>query len=86
MASNTAKTLYWLEAQRFDELGGWVNDAQFVDLMGAPYLLANGIGEPVTDAITTLDVEQDGRYRLWVRTKDWAPEHHPGRFQVCLNG
>ena len=76
----------WLEAERFDDLGGWVNDPQFIDQMGSPYLLANGRGEPLADAIASRAVARPGRYRLWARTKDWLPEHHPGRFRVVLNG
>jgi len=29
---------------------------------------------------------ETGVYRLWVRTKDWVPSHHPGRFQVIVDG
>ncbi len=81
-----AAHVIWLEVECFEDLGGWVNDAQFLDQMGSPYLLANGIGEPVDDATTTATVPAPGRYRLWVRTKDWLPEHHPGRFQVLFDG
>lgn len=35
--------------QSFDA-GGWVLDAQFMDVMGSPYLLAHGLGVRVTDA------------------------------------
>ncbi len=76
----------WIEAERFERLGGWVNDAQFIDQMGSPYLLANGLGEPVEDAHTRAAVPTPGPYRLWVRAKDWMPEHHPGRFLVLLGG
>lgn len=27
-----------------------------------------------------------GEYRVWVRTKDWVPEYHPGGFQVLIDG
>ena len=27
-----------------------------------------------------------GFYRLWVRTMDWVPSHHPGRFKVVVAG
>ncbi|NLF67838.1 MAG: FAD-dependent oxidoreductase [Candidatus Anammoximicrobium sp.] len=76
----------WIEAERFADPGGWTNDAQFIDQMGSPYLLAIGLGAPVDDAVTTVPVPQAGKYRLWVRTKDWAPKHHPGSFQVVLGG
>ena len=75
----------WLEAETFADPGGWVNDSQFVNLMGSPYLLAHGMGKPVADAKTTVTIAQRNNYRLWVRTKDWFPTHHPGRFQIHLN-
>ncbi|MBN1669987.1 MAG: FAD-dependent oxidoreductase [Kiritimatiellae bacterium] len=76
----------WLEAEQFDELGGWALDSQFVELMGSPYLLANGVGRPVADAVTKAAVPAAGSYRLWVRCKDWFCSHHPGTFQVLVNG
>lgn len=78
--------ILWLEAEQFADPGGWTNDAQFIDQMGSPYLLSVGLGTPVKDALTTVRLARPGRYRLWVRTKDWVPEHHPGRFQVLLDG
>ncbi len=81
-----AENVVWLEAERFDRRGGWVADAQFIDQMGSPYLLANGLGKPVEDAATSISLPAAGKYRLWVRTKDWVPEHHPGRFRILLGG
>ncbi len=76
----------WLEAESFKDAGGWSNDSQFVDLMGSPYLLATGIGKPVADAVTSVKVPAAGKYRLWVRCKDWFPSHSPGQFQVVVKG
>ncbi|MHC4401468.1 MAG: hypothetical protein ACYTG0_17490 [Planctomycetota bacterium] len=45
--------LLWLEAQQFERQGGWTADAQFIDQMGSPYLMAVGLGEPVDDAVHT---------------------------------
>ena len=42
-----------VEAESFQSHGGWKLDTQFIDLMGSPYLLAHGLGEPVKDATTT---------------------------------
>lgn len=75
-----------LEAEQFQEPRGWVNDQQFVDIMGSPYLLANAMGKPVEDAVTTMTVPRDADYRLWVRCRDWMPEHSPGTFQVVVAG
>ena len=76
----------WLEAEQFAHAGGWINDAQFVDQMGSPYLLATGMGVPVKDATTKVTAPKPGKYRLWVRTKDWAPKHHPGQFRILIGG
>ena len=76
----------WLEANQFNDLGGWSNDSQHVDVMGSPYLLATGVGKPVADAVTTAKIPVSGTYRLWVRCRDWLPSHSPGQFQVMVKG
>ena len=76
----------WVEAEQFAEAGGWVNDTQFVGIMGSPHLLACAIGKPVDDAVTKVDIPRKADYRLWVRCRDWLPEHSPGKFQVLVNG
>ena len=79
-----------LEAERFQNLGGWVVDSQFMDQMGSPFLLAHGLGTPVRNATTTATFPVTGTYRVWVRTRDWvAPwkaPGKPGRFQVLVDG
>lgn len=74
-----------VEAEDFDHYGGWVLDSQFASVMGSPYLMAHGLGRPVENASTTIQVEQAGDYEVWVRAKDWVPGHHPGRFQLTVN-
>ena len=66
-----------VEAESFENYGGWLRDPQFMDMMGSPYLLAHGLGRPVVNATTKATFPRPGRYRLWVRTKDWVPGHHP---------
>ena len=61
-----------VEAESFDQHGGWALDTQFVDAMGSPYLLAHGLGQPVADAVTSLRIERAGRYRVLARTLDWV--------------
>ncbi len=73
-----------IEAEAFDDYGGWVLDSQFVAEMGSPYLLAHGSGRPVDDARTAVTIAEAGAYSVWVRAKDWVPEHHPGRFEVSV--
>lgn len=80
------QTIILVETEGFDECGGWVNDSQFIDQMGSPYLMAIGLGKPVQDAVTAVAMPRPGRYRLWARTKDWVPEHHPGQFRIAIDG
>ena len=79
-----------VEAESFSEHGGWKLDTQFIGIMGSPYLLAHGLGKPVEDATTTIEVAESGKWNVWVRTKDWvAPwkaEGAPGKFQLLING
>ena len=79
-----------VEAESFADKGGWVVDQQFMDLMGSPYLLAHGLGVPVSDAQTTVNLERSGRWHVYVRTYNWTSpwteETGPGRFQVKLDG
>jgi hypothetical protein len=79
-----------VEAESFDETGGWVVDQQFMDIMGSPYLLAHGLGEPVWDASAKVEFPTAGKYRVWVRTRDWVAPWKapgaPGQFQLLING
>lgn len=74
-----------VEAEDFDSYGGWVLDSQFETQMGSPYLLAHGLGRPVADATTDVAISEAGEYEVWVRTRDWAPPHGPGRFTLSIN-
>lgn len=79
----------WVETESFSQKGGWVIDQQSMDVMGSPYLMAHGMGNPVADASTTIHFPETGSYRVFVRTRNWtAPwsEHAAGRFQVKING
>lgn len=86
MASLSQKQGVLLEAERFDNYGGWLLDSQFEADMGSAYLIAHGMGELVGDASTTFEVAEPGAYAVWARAKDWAPSGHPGRFRVLVNG
>ena len=70
--------------QSFDK-GGWGLDAQFMDVMGSPYLIAHGLGIRVRDAKAHVVFPAAGEYRVWVRTKNWA-DGAPGRFLVIVDG
>lgn len=79
-----------VEAESFAERGGWVIDQQVMDQMGSPFLLAHGLGTPVADAVTKTRIASAGRYRVWVRTRNWIatwqPSGAPGQFQLIVNG
>jgi len=79
-----------VEAEGFDNHGGWKLDTQFIDIMGSPYLIAHGMGNAVEDATTTVKFPEAGSYKLWVRTKDWVAPWDapgaPGKFQVLIDG
>lgn len=82
----TASAQVWIEAEQFEDKGGWVVDPQFMDQMGSPYLLAHGLGEAVAPATTTITFNEKGNYHVWVRTKDWAPYPvGPGAFRLTVN-
>ena len=59
----------FIEAESFDKKGGWVLDNQSMGQMGSPYLLAHGLGVPVENASTVIQVRKAGKYRVWVRTR-----------------
>lgn len=85
----TAATVL-VEAESFEDHGGWTLDTQFIREMGSPYLLAHGLGTPVADATTTVTIPEAGTWHVWVRTKDWVARWKapgtPGRFEVSIDG
>ncbi|MEI9997521.1 MAG: FAD-dependent oxidoreductase [Rhizomicrobium sp.] len=85
-ARSTIPSGILVEAEDFENYGGWVLDSQFETQMGSPYLLAHGLGRPVADATTVISVAHAGEYEVWARAKDWVPSHHPGRFTLSIDG
>lgn len=79
-----------VEAESFQEKGGWVVDQQFMDLMGSPYLMAHGLGWPVEDAITEVTFPEKGIYYVYVRTYNWTSpwtdKEGPGKFRLSVGG
>ncbi|MBQ5844085.1 MAG: FAD-dependent oxidoreductase [Alistipes sp.] len=79
-----------LPAVQFAEHGGWVVDRQFFDIMGSSYLLAHGLGESVADAKSQFEVENEGEYNIYVRTRNWtafwSDKQTPGRFELFIDG
>ena len=80
----------WVETESFKNKGGWVVDQQFMDLMGSPYLMAHGMGTPVADASTLVQIPEKGTYYVYVRTFNWTSPWYqgegPGRFQLKVDG
>ncbi|RYZ13834.1 MAG: hypothetical protein EOO70_08235, partial [Myxococcaceae bacterium] len=81
---------FLVEAEQFNEKGGWEVDTQFIETMGSPYLIAHGLGKPVSPAFTDIKVPEDGNYRVWVRTLDWTKRlgraAGAGKFKLNING
>lgn len=86
VAERNGNVFIWQEAELFNDKGGWTVDTQFIMHVGSAYLLSVGLGKPVADAKTTVKIPRTGSYRLWVRCKNWVPEHSPGRFGVIVAG
>ena len=88
-AAARADTLL-VEAEQFAGKGGWQVDTQFIESMGSPYLIAHGLGTPVVDASTEVEIKDPGSYRIWVRTIDWTKRlgrpPGAGTFELLVNG
>ncbi len=77
----------WIDALDFTEKGGWKEDTQFVHLMGSGYLIAaDEPGVPVADAAVQVEIPEAGKYRAWVRDRNWLRWHSPGTFNLVVNG
>lgn len=79
----------FIEAEQFADRGGWAVDSQFIDQMGSSFLLAHGMGKPVSDAVTTFECPAAGTYHVWARTRNWTAPwsmHAAGTFTVKVNG
>ena len=79
-----------VEAESFADKGGWSVDQQFMDQMGSPYLLAHGMGKPVADAVTTVEIPQAGEWLIYARTYNWTSpwtgNPGPGKFRIKIGG
>ena len=78
-----------VEAESFVQKGGWCVDQQFMDQMGSPYLIAHGMGVPVEDATTSVQLKK-GLWNVWVRTYNWTSpwtdKEGPGAFSLSVGG
>ena len=90
-SATNAATLY-VECESFGSLGGWVVDPHSMKALESSYVMAHGVGKPVADAVTTVEIPAAGRYAVWAKTRDWSAEWRegrgraPGRFKVIVNG
>lgn len=62
------------EAEAFARQGNWKLDTQFIELMGSPYLLAHGMGNPVGAAAGEFSLTEGGSSQVWVRIVDWPEQ------------
>ncbi|MDE6065389.1 MAG: FAD-dependent oxidoreductase [Duncaniella sp.] len=80
----------WIETESFADKGGWVVDQQFMDQMGSSYLMAHGMGVPVADAVTTVEIPETAKYTVYVRTfnwtSPWSKGEGPGKFRIKIGG
>ena len=90
LARPLAAANIWIEAESFQEKGGWLVDQQMIEGMGSPYLIAHGLGTPVKDALTKVRIDTAATYNVYVRTYNWTAPWHPsagpGGFKVAING
>ncbi len=79
-----------VEAESFQEPGGWKLDTQFIENMGSPYLLAHGLGRPVDDAKTTSAflklASTTFMFERRIGLRDGMRPGQPGKFQILVNG
>ena len=90
LAKPLAAANIWIEAESFEQKGGWQVDQQMIEGMGSPYLIAHGLGTPVKDALTNVRIDTAATYNVFVRTYNWTAPWHaatgPGGFKVAING
>lgn len=80
----------FIEAESFDEHGGWVVDSGSMETIHSSYLMAHGMGVPVCDAVTEFTVEYEAEYNIWALTRDWTAvwnaNARAGKFRIAADG
>ena len=78
----------YVETESFSVKGGWVIDQQFMEQVGSSYLMAHGMGKPVSDAETTVLLPEKGIYSVYVRTYNWtspwSDKKGAGQFKLII--
>lgn len=81
---------FFIEAESFENLGGWIVDQQSMNIMGSAYITAHGLGVPVADAVTRIRLPESGTWYAYVRTRDWTAVWQrgapAGRFKLLADG
>ena len=75
----------FLEAEEFEEPGGWVVDPQSDAQVGSAYLMAHGMGVPVADARTRCRIPESGLWHIWARTRNWVAVWKPDKAAGLFN-
>ncbi len=90
LSQNNCKAEIFIETENFQDKGGWVVDHQAFEKIRSSYLMAHGMGRPVKDAVTKIDVKDPGLYYVYVSTYNWTSPWYdgegPGAFQVKIDG
>ncbi len=80
----------FIEAESFENLGGWIIETQSFETIHSAYLMAHGMGIPVSDAKTSFQAEEKGEYNVWALTRDWTRvwgvKNPAGQFEIKING
>ncbi len=80
----------FLEAESFTSTGGWVIDRQSIPTIHSAYLMAHGMGEPVADATTSVEIPETADYHIWALTRDWTASWEVkdpiGTYQISIDG
>lgn len=78
-----------IEAENFKVKGGWVVDTLSMENIHSAYLMAHGMGVPVEDAVTDLEIQVSGEYYIWALTRDWTAvwdvKDPAGKFTIKIN-
>ena len=79
----------FIEAESFNNKGGWAIDTLSMENIHSSYLMAHGIGVPVADAVTDFEILTSGEYYVWALTRDWTAvwgvKNPAGKFTIKIN-
>ncbi len=80
----------YIETEGFTNKGGWVVDTASFETIHSSYLMAHGMGIPVEDAVSEIEVAESSVYYVWALTRDWTAvwnvSESAGRFTIKIDG